>query len=112
MWGNVLQGAYKSLLWMDSHLKTKVWMLVTVIWETRVIEVGRLFASVSWWEEYASSSSVSLAALALFFSSLFLFLASSSALAKCGRLLVYIDEKRPWHIISWFKMTTRTSQRR
>ena len=39
-----MQGSNKSLLWMDTLLKTKVWMLVTVIWETRVIKVGCLFA--------------------------------------------------------------------
>ena len=121
MWGNVLQGSYKSLLWMDTLLKTKVWMLVTVIWETRVIKVGCLFAcfcfllcssvslSVSWEEEsFSSSSTCSLAAFSLFFSPLLLlfFFASSSAfalLAFCLALPLREDEEEEDIVIlSWF----------
>ena len=117
MWGNVLQGSYKSLLWMDTLLKTKVWMLVTVIWETRVIKVGCLFAcfcfllcssvslSVSWEEEsFSSSSTCSLAAFSLIFSPLlllFLF-ASSSAfalLAFCLALPLREDEEEEEDIV-------------
>ena len=122
MWVNVLQGSYKSLLWMDTLLKTKVWMLVTVIWATRVIKVGCLFAffcfllcssvslSVSWEEEWFSSSSTcSLAAFSLIFSPFFLLflLASSSAfalLAFCLALPLREDEEEEEDIVifSWF----------
>ena len=76
-----------------------------------MIKVGCLFASlsllldssvslsVSWWEEYASSSSVSLVALALFFSSLFL--SSSSAIAFLETRLALLREDEEEDIARW-----------
>ena len=80
-----------------------------------MIKVGCLFASlsllldssvslsVSWWEEYASSSlsSLSALALALFFSSLFLFLSSSSAIAFLETRLALLREDEEEDIARW-----------